>query len=83
MCIRDRLTKVGLTIKTFGSANTIDSAKLTLKELANFYGVPAKADSIIKEMDASINAAADSLRALNLTKKPKVMIIHFGRASNI
>ena len=78
-----QLTKVGLTIKTFGSANTIDSAKLTLKELANFYDVPAKADSIIKEMDASINAAADSLKALHLTKKPKVMIIHFGRASNI
>jgi iron complex transport system substrate-binding protein len=78
-----QLTKVGLTIKTFGSANTIDSAKLTLKELANFYGVPAKADSIIKEMDASINATADSLKALHLTKKPKVMIIHFGRASNI
>ncbi len=78
-----QLTKVGLNIKTFGSANTIDSARLTLKELANFYGVPAKADSIIKEMDASINAAADSLQALHLTKKPKVMIIHFGRASNI
>lgn len=78
-----QLTKVGLNIKTFGSANTIDSAKLTLKELANFYGVANKADSIIKEMDASIKAAADSLQALHLTKKPKVMIIHFGRASNI
>ena len=78
-----QITKVGLTVKTFGSANTIDSAKLTLKELANFYGVPQKADSIIKQMEASINAAADSLKAMHITKKPKVMIIHFGRASNI
>ncbi len=78
-----QITKVGLTVKTFGSANTIDSAKLTLKELANFYGVPQKADSIIKQMDASINAAADSLKAMHITKKPKIMIIHFGRASNI
>ncbi len=78
-----QITKVGLTVKTFGSANTIDSAKLTLKELANFYGVPQKADSIIKQMDASINAAADSLKAVHITKKPKIMIIHFGRASNI
>lgn len=78
-----QITKVGLKVKTFGSANTIDSAKLTLKELANFYGVPEKADAIIKEMDASINAAADSLKALNISHKPKVMIIHFGRASNI
>lgn len=78
-----QITKVGLKIKTFGSANTIDSAKMTLKELANFYGVPEKADAIIKQMDASINTAADSLKAMHLTKKPKVMIIHFGRASNI
>ena len=78
-----QITKVGLKVKTFGSANTIDSAKMTLKELANFYGVPEKADVIIKQMDASINAAADSLKAMHLTKKPKVMIIHFGRASNI
>lgn len=78
-----QITKVGLKIKTFGSANTIDSAKLTLKELANFYDVPQKADSIIKQMDASINAAADSLKEMHITKKPKVMIIHFGRASNI
>jgi iron complex transport system substrate-binding protein len=78
-----QIAKVGLKVKTFGSANTIDSAKMTLKELANFYGVPEKADAIIKQMDASINAAADSLKAMHLTKKPKVMIIHFGRASNI
>jgi iron complex transport system substrate-binding protein len=78
-----QITKVGLKVKTFGSANTIDSAKMTLKELANFYGVPEKADAIIKQMDASINAAADSLKAMHLAKKPKVMIIHFGRASNI
>lgn len=78
-----QITKVGLTVKTFGGANTIDSAKLTLKELANFYGVPAKADSIIQQMDASIQAAADSLKAMHIVKKPKVMIIHFGRASNI
>jgi iron complex transport system substrate-binding protein len=78
-----QITKVGLKVKTFGTANTIDSAKLTLKELANFYGVPEKANAIIKEMDASIAAAADSLKAIHVTKKPKVMIVHFGRASNI
>ena len=78
-----QIVKVGLKLRAFGSANTIDSAKLTLKELASFYGVTAKADSIIKKMDASINAAADSLKAMHINSKPKVMIIHFGRASNI
>src|SRR4026207_859775 len=46
-----QITKAGLNIKAFGGANTIDSAKLLLKDLGNFFGEDAKADSIIKKMD--------------------------------
>jgi iron complex transport system substrate-binding protein len=78
-----QLQKVGLNIHAFGGANTIDSAKLLLKELGVYFNASQKADSIIQNMDADIKMAADSLNALHLTSKPKVMIIHFGRASNI
>ncbi len=78
-----QITKAGLNIKAFGGANTIDSAKLLLKELGGFFGEEQKADSIIRKMDQDIAAAADSLKALHLTDTPKVMIIHFGRANNV
>jgi iron complex transport system substrate-binding protein len=78
-----QITNAGLNIKVFGGANTIDSAKLLLKDLGNFFGEDAKADSIIKKMDNEIAIAADSLKALNLVDTPKVMIIHFGRANNV
>jgi len=78
-----QITKAGLNSKVFGGANTIDSAKLLLKELGKFFGEETKADSIVKKMDNDIAAAADSLKALKLTDTPKVMIIHFGRASNV
>ena len=42
-----QITKAGLNIKAFGGANTIDSAKLLLKELGKFFGAETKADSII------------------------------------
>src|SRR5258705_10731454 len=78
-----QITNAGLNIKAFGGANTIDSAKLLLKTLGNFFGEEAKADSIIKKMVNDLAIAADSLKALNLVDTPRVMIIHFARANNV
>ena len=78
-----QITSAGLNIMVFGGAKTIDSAKLLLKDLGNFFGEENKADSIIKKMDQDLAIAADSLKALNLVDTPKVMIIHFGRANNV
>ena len=78
-----QITKAGLNIKAFGGANTIDSAKLLLKDLGNFFGEEKKADSLIKKMDKDIAAAADTLLKRNIKDTPTVMIIHFGRANNV
>lgn len=78
-----QITNAGLNIKAFGGANTIDSARLLLKDLGNFFGENAKADLIIKKMDNDIAAAKDSLMTLHLVDTPSVMIIHFGRANNV
>jgi iron complex transport system substrate-binding protein len=77
-----QITKAGLNIKVFGGANTIDSAKLLLKELGNFFKEEKKADSIIEKMNRGIAAAADSLKALNLKDSLRIMIIHFGLRNN-
>jgi iron complex transport system substrate-binding protein len=78
-----QITNAGLNIKVFGGANTIDSAKLLLKDLGKFFGEDEKADSIVKKMDSDITAAKDSLIALHAVDTPRVMIIHFGRANNV
>ena len=78
-----QITKAGLNIKAFGGANTIDSAKLLLKNLGNFFGEEKKADSLIKKIDKDIAAAADTLLKRNIKDTPTVMIIHFGRANNV
>lgn len=75
-----QLEKVGLNIKVFGGANTYDSAKLLLKQLGDFFGVPAKADSIIKRMDADMEAVYTAEK--QITDTPTVMIIHYGQANN-
>jgi len=78
-----QITNAGLNIKAFDGANTIDSAKLLLKELGNYFGVSEKADSLNKKIDADIETASAELKKINITDTPSVMIIHFGRASNI
>lgn len=77
-----QITKAGLNIKVFGGANTIDSAKLLLIELGDFFGVQSKADSIVKKMTADIARAADTLKARGIKDSIKVMIIHFGLRNN-
>jgi len=78
-----QITKAGLNIKAFGGASTIDSAKLLLKELGSYFGEEKMADSLVGKMDADISIAAESLKAINITDTPNVMIIHFGRANNV
>ena len=78
-----QITQAGLMTKAFGSANTIDSAQLLLKELGAFFGVPAKADSLCKLMDDGIVKANLILKETKIKDTPSVMIIHFGRASNV
>lgn len=77
-----QITKAGLNIKAFGGANTIDSAKLLLKELGKFFGTESKADSIIKKMEEGIAKAGDTLKALHIKDSLRVMIIHFGLRNN-
>lgn len=77
-----QITKAGLNIKAFGGANTIDSAKLLLKELGRFFGVEKKADSLINLLNAGIAKAADTLKALNVKDSLRIMIIHFGLRNN-
>ncbi len=81
--VNDQLIKAGLKVKTFGGANTIDSAKLLLQDLGRYFHAEQKADSIIREMDAGIASAQEEVRQRNISDSPSVMIIHFGRANNI
>ncbi len=75
-----KLKDAGLYLKAFGSANSYDSSKLLLKELAAFLGETKRADSIIAKMDADMNAVYAAQK--QYTDTPTVMVIHYGQANN-
>ena len=75
-----QLEKLGLQMKTFGAANTFDSAKLVLLELGKFFGAEQKADSLIAKMDRDMMHVRE-IRD-KIVDTPTVMIIHYGQANN-
>jgi len=78
--VMQQLEKVGIPIKKYPAGGTLDSAKIVLSMLAKEYGVESVADSLNKKLDADI-AKADSI-IKKYPHKPRVLIVHFGRASN-
>ncbi|WP_026770373.1 hemin ABC transporter substrate-binding protein [Asinibacterium sp. OR53] len=76
-----QLEKAGIHLRAFGGAATFDSARLLLKELGVALGTEAKADSIIRKMDADRLEVDQALSAVKDT--PSVMVIHYGQANNV
>ncbi len=76
-----QLEKAGIHLRAFSGASTFDSAKLLLKNLGTALGEEAKADSIIRKMDADMLEVKQALATAKDT--PSVMVIHYGQANNV
>ena len=75
-----QLEKVGIPIKKFPSTPTIDSAKILIRILGKEFGAEQKAEELCKKLDEDLQKAADKLKEYKT--KPRVLIIHYGRANN-
>lgn len=78
--IYDQIKKLGLNTKVFGAASTIDSCKLLLSSLGNYFNRKKQADSLIQQLDSDLATAA-SMRS-KFRDSPTVMVIHFGQVIN-
>jgi iron complex transport system substrate-binding protein len=76
-----QLEKLGVNLKAFPGANTLDSAKLLLKQLGDYFGATTQADLLNKKLDSSMAVVAAAIK--NLKDTPTVMVIHYGQANNV
>src|SRR5579875_1740849 len=76
----EQVAKVGIPIKIYPQANTIDSTKWLIAQMGKDYGEDTAAQRIIKQLDTDL-AKADSI-VKKYSTKPKVLIIHFGQQRN-
>jgi len=79
--VMTQLEQVGVPVKEFPEAHTIDETKELIRMLGREFDAGARADSLCNTLDADMRRAEEE-RA-QYTDRPKVVIIHFGRQMNI
>lgn len=78
--VMTQIKKVGIPVKVYPHAVTLDSTKMLIRMLGKEYGEDPTAERIIRKMDSDL-AKADSIVKKYRTK-PLVLIIHFGQQNN-
>jgi iron complex transport system substrate-binding protein len=75
-----QLEKVGIAVKEFPEAKTIEETKSLIRQLGAVFKKEKKADSLCAKLDSDLAKA--QARAKQYTDKPKVVVIHFGQQTN-
>lgn len=78
----EQIKQLNIPIKAFAAKNdSVDGTKALIREIAVLFHKEAKAEELCKTLDAQIAAAMEKVK--QYTDKPKIAVIHFGRASNV
>ncbi|WP_116126778.1 hemin ABC transporter substrate-binding protein [Lewinella sp. IMCC34183] len=77
-----QLEELEIPMRTFGHyGNTIAGTDSLIREMGAYFGKEAAADSLVRKLDADMERALAA--AGQYTETPTVLIIHYGRASNV
>jgi iron complex transport system substrate-binding protein len=78
--VMSQVEKVGIPVKVYPSASTLDSVKWLLSSLAREYEVDSAATRLNAKLDADLARASAFVK--QFPTKPRVLIIHFGQQRN-
>lgn len=76
-----QLEDLKIPMKVFQKGATIDSTKMLIREMGAYFGKEAEANKLCDKLDSDMAKALDA--AKQYTDTLKVLVIHFGQASNI
>lgn len=80
--VTQQLEKLNIPMLVFKTkGEDIESAKKLMHEMGAYFHRERQADSLAKKLDSDMQKAFENVK--QYTDTPKVVIIHFGRASNI
>ena len=78
----EQIKQLNIPVTAFKARNdSIDGTKALIREMGAFFHKEERAEELCKTMDSQIAAALESVK--KYTDKPRIAVIHFGRASNI
>jgi iron complex transport system substrate-binding protein len=78
----EQLKGLNIPVKTFDAKNdSIDGVKALVREMGAYFHKEARAEELCKTLDAQMAASLEAVK--KYADKPRVAVIHFGRASNV
>ena len=78
----DQLKQLNIPMKTFTARNDgFDGTKALIREMGVYFHKEARADELCQTLDSQRAASLEKVK--QYTDKPRVAVVHFGRASNI
>jgi len=78
----EQLKQMNIAMKTFTAKNdSFEGTKALIREMGAYFHKEEKAEELCKTMDAQKAASLEKVK--QYSDRPKVAVIHFGRASNV
>ncbi|HEX8921941.1 MAG TPA: ABC transporter substrate-binding protein [Pyrinomonadaceae bacterium] len=78
----EQLKSLNIPLKTFTAKNdSIEGTKALIREMGAYFHKEDRAEELCRTLDAQMAASLE--RVKQYTDKPRVGVIHFGRASNV
>jgi len=78
----EQLKQLNIPLKTFTAKNdSFDGTKALIREMGAYFHKEARAEELCKTLDEQKAASLEKVK--QYTDRPRVAVIHFGRASNV
>jgi iron complex transport system substrate-binding protein len=78
----DQLKSLDIPMKTFDAKNdSVEGTKALMREMGAYFHKEARAQELCDTLDSRMAASLESVR--KYADRPRVAVIHFGRASNV
>ena len=78
----EQLKSLNIPMKTFAAKNdSVEGTKALIREMGAYFHKEQRAEELCRALDTQMAASLEAVR--KYTDRPKVAVIHFGRASNV
>lgn len=80
--VLEQLQGLNIPMKTFTAKNnSVDGTKALIREVGGYFHQEQKAEELCNTLDSQMAASLESVK--KHTDRPRIAVIHFGRASNV
>ncbi|MDT5270722.1 MAG: heme transport system substrate-binding protein [Acidobacteriota bacterium] len=78
----EQLKGLNIPMKTFDAKNdSVEGTKALIREMGAYFHKEARAEELCRTLDSQLAASLEAVK--QYTDRPRVAVIHFGRASNV